>query len=75
VVSRKELIEALADLAEVLPPAVDGDADAAWRKQLMDRYATVRPFITLLGDVVPWGATDAGAAVIAALEALPTVVA
>jgi Tn3 transposase DDE domain len=41
----------------------------------MERYATVRPFIALLGDVVPWGATEAGAPVIAALEALPTVVA
>ena len=75
VVTRQELIEAMADLAEVLPPPADGDADTQWRAQLMERYATVRPFMALLGDVVPWGATEAGSPVIAALEALPTVVA
>ncbi|MBS2965384.1 DUF4158 domain-containing protein [Actinocrinis puniceicyclus] len=45
VVTRQELIEAMAELAEVLPPAADGDGDAQWRTQLMERYATVRPFI------------------------------
>lgn len=73
VVTREDLAKALADLAEVLPEGTDEDAETAWRAQLLDRYATVRRFTSLLADVVPWGATRAGVAVLEALRELPKV--
>ncbi|MFI9842036.1 hypothetical protein ACIHFD_33730 [Nonomuraea sp. NPDC051941] len=51
----------------LLPPAEDDDdREAEWRAALLDRYATVRPFIELLAAVIPWGCTEAGARVLAA---------
>ncbi|MBV9026946.1 MAG: Tn3 family transposase [Streptomycetaceae bacterium] len=73
IVTREELAKALAELVEILPEGVDEDADASWRKQLLDRYATVRPFTSLLAEVIPWGATEAGTPVIEALKELPKV--
>ncbi|MFE2037726.1 DUF4158 domain-containing protein [Streptomyces scopuliridis] len=73
VVTRNELAKALVELAEVLPEGGEEDAETAWRAQLLDRYATVRGFSSLLAEVVPWGETVAGTAVIEALRELPKV--
>ncbi|MCX4596498.1 Tn3 family transposase [Streptomyces sp. NBC_01549] len=72
-VTREELAKAIVDLAELLPDGGGEDADASWRRQLLDRYATVRPFTSLLAEVVPWGATKAGAPIVQALKELPKV--
>ncbi len=72
VVTREDLVKALADLSEVLPEGSEEDAETAWRA-LLDRYATVRGFTSLLAEVVPWGATRAGVAVVEALRELPKV--
>jgi hypothetical protein len=61
VVSREDLAAAVEAVRELLPPPGEADdGDAEWRAALVDRYATVRPFIELLASVIPWGCTDAG---------------
>ena len=77
VVSREDLAAAVEAVAELLPqgPADGDDGDAEWRAALTDRYATVRPFIDMLASAVPWGCTEAGGQVIAALRALPKLMA
>ncbi|MET9644806.1 Tn3 family transposase [Streptomyces syringium] len=70
-VTREELAKALVELGEMFPEGDDEDADALWRRQLLDRYATVRPFTSLLATVVPWGVTEAGETVVEALQGLP----
>lgn len=73
IVTREELVKAVVELGELLPEGSDEDADTAWRKQLIDRYATARRFTSLLAEVIPWGATQAGTPVIEALVELPKV--
>ncbi|MBB4914904.1 Tn3 family transposase [Streptosporangium saharense] len=73
VVPRQQLVKALAELNEMLPEGGDPDADAGWRAQLLERYATVRGFVALLAEVVPWGATTAGAPIVETLRRLPGV--
>jgi hypothetical protein len=58
-----------------LVPGAEEDDDAAWRAELLGRYATVRGFMESLATVIPWGATDAGVDVLAAVRALPGVLA
>ena len=70
VVPRRELAAALAAMFELAPP-LDSDADEAWRRQLVGRFGTVRPFLKALVEVVDFGATPQGADVLAALESLP----
>ncbi|MEU0397191.1 Tn3 family transposase [Streptomyces sp. NPDC006208] len=72
-VTREELAKAIVELGELLPEGTDEDADTAWRKQLLERYATVRPFTSLLAEVIPWGATQAGTPLVEALRELPKV--
>ncbi|GGV57568.1 transposase [Streptomyces spectabilis] len=73
IVTREELVKAVVELGELLPEGAGKDADTAWRKQLIDRYATARRFTSLLAEVIPWGATKAGAPVVEALRELPKV--
>ncbi|MGH3194624.1 MAG: Tn3 family transposase, partial [Streptosporangiaceae bacterium] len=77
VVTREQLAAALETVAGLLPPLAAGedDGDLEWRVELAGRYGTVRPFAEMLADVIPWGATAAGAPVVAALKALPKVMA
>ena len=76
VVSREDLAAAVEAVRELLPPPGEGDdGDAEWRAALVDRYATVRPFIELLASVIPWGCTDAGTRILAALRGLPKMMA
>jgi uncharacterized protein DUF4158/Tn3 transposase DDE domain-containing protein len=74
VAGREEVAKALATVVEMVPDA-DEDDDAAWRAQLVSRYPTVRGVLEPLATVIPWGATAAGAPVVAALRALPGVLA
>jgi len=74
VVPIEQLEAALAVIREFLP-AEEDDADLAWRAELTSRFASVRGFVELLAETVPWGGTDAGTPVIAALRALPRVLA
>lgn len=73
IVTREELAKTIVELTAILPEGADEDADTAWRKQLIDRYATARRFISLLAEVIPWGATKAGAPIVEALRQLPKV--
>ncbi|MEV0704588.1 hypothetical protein AB0I53_42640 [Saccharopolyspora sp. NPDC050389] len=51
VVPRSELAEALVAVVELAGPP-DSDADEAWRSELVKRFATVRPFLPLLCEVI-----------------------
>ena len=76
VVSREQLEAALETVAELLPlPSAEDDGDLEWRVELMERYATVRPFLEQLASVVPWGSTAVGSQIVAAVKALPRVTA
>ncbi len=76
VVSREDLAAAVEAVRELLPPPGEGDdGDAGWRAALAGRYASVRPFIELLASVIPWGCTDAGTRILAALRGLPKMMA
>jgi TnpA family transposase len=74
VASREALAKALATVVELVPDA-DEDDDVEWRAQLVARYPTVRGVLEPLATVIPWGATEAGEPVVAALRALPSVLA
>ncbi len=62
------LASAVATVDDLVRDADDVDADQ--RVELVKRYATVRPFISVLGEVVPFGASGDGTAVLTALRGL-----
>lgn len=70
VVPRTELTDALTAVVELAGPP-DSDVDEAWRTELVKRYATVRPFLPLLCEVIRFGAAPDGDRVLAALRDLP----
>ncbi|MEV0087611.1 Tn3 family transposase [Saccharopolyspora sp. NPDC050642] len=70
VVPRSELADALTAVVELAGPP-DSDADEAWRSELVKRFATVRPFLPLLCEVIRFGAAPDGERVLAALRDLP----
>ncbi|ABW14141.1 transposase Tn3 family protein [Parafrankia sp. EAN1pec] len=72
VVPREKLQAALVTVAEYLPDEAEDD-DADWRTELVTRYATVTGFLELLAETIAWGATPAGAPIVAALRDLPRV--
>lgn len=74
VVSRSELRAALVLVSENVPPADAADPDD-WRSELVGRYATVSGFLKVLSKVIKFGANAEGAAVLAAMEMLPGVLA
>ncbi len=69
-VPRDQLAAAVATVEE-LAPDDEGDRDAGARAERVNRYATVRPFLPVLTEVLPLGASDAGRAVLAAARTLP----
>jgi Domain of unknown function (DUF4158) len=71
VASRDKVASAIEAVEELAPFGEDDDDDADRRAELVKRYATVRPFLSMLTAVVPFGATDAGAPVLAAARSLP----
>jgi hypothetical protein len=74
VISRAELRAALALVSETVPPPGAEDPDD-WRVQLTGRYPTVSGFLKMLPGVISFGATAEGAPVLAAMRALPDVLA
>lgn len=72
VVPRSAVAAALTAVVELAPPP-DEDADVAWRAELVKRYATVRPFVLRLGQVIRFGAVEGGRAVLRAIQRLPDV--
>ena len=74
VVSRAELRAALVLVNENVPPADAADPDD-WRKELPGRYTAVSGFLMVLPKVIEFGANAEGAAVLAAMEMLPDVLA
>lgn len=73
VVPRGELAAALRALEELLP-APGSDDDEAWRAELVNRYASVRGFLPMLCEVIDFGATVEGAAVLEAMRSLPELI-
>ena len=69
VVPRSEIAAALAAVMELAPPT-DEDADEVWRVELVKRYATVRPFVPLLTEVIRFGAVEGGQTVLKAVRGL-----
>ena len=74
VVSRADLRAALAVVSESVPPPGAEDPDD-WRAELLGRYQTVAGVLKLLPSVISFGATAEGAPVLAAMRALPDVLA
>jgi hypothetical protein len=69
--SRDKVTAAVAAVEELAPFGEDDDDDADRRAELIKRYATVRPFLPMLPAVIPFGATAAGAPILAAARSLP----
>jgi len=69
VVPRNEIAAALAAVMELTPPT-DEDADEVWRVELVKRYATVRPFVPMLTEVIRFGAVEGGQTVLKAVRGL-----
>jgi hypothetical protein len=74
VISRADLRAALAVVSETVPPPGAEDPDD-WQAGLLSRYPTVTGFLKLLPSVISFGATAEGAPVLAAMRALPDVLA
>ena len=74
VISRADLRSALAVVNETVPPPGAEDPDD-WRAELLSRYQTVIGFLKVLPAVISFGATAEGAPVLAAMPALPDVLA
>lgn len=72
VAPRDRLADAVATVEELAPS--NDDDDAAWRAELVGRWAVVRPFLELLAKVVPFGANDNGRPVLDAARELPDLV-
>ena len=69
VVDREQLASAVATVEEFAPDVVD-DAASGPRQELLKRYATVRPFLSMLSAVVPMASTNAGRPVLLAVQGL-----
>jgi hypothetical protein len=74
VISRADLRAALTVVSETVPPPGAEDPDD-WRAGLLSRYQTVIGFLKLLPSVISFGATAEGAPVLAAMRALPDMLA
>lgn len=73
VVPRIEVAAALEAILELAPLAAD-EEDDVWRAELVKRYATVRPFLPMLSEVVTFGAVEPGRRVLDAVRRLPELV-
>ncbi len=67
--SRARLAAAVAGVQEMIPPPA-ADTQGQWRAQVVERFATVRPFVRLLCEVIEFGATVDAAPVLAAMRGL-----
>lgn len=71
-ISREKLMSAVATVQELAPDAGD-DADQG-QTELVKRYATVRPFVTVIAEVLPLAATPAGTELLTAVKGLRNLV-
>jgi TnpA family transposase len=71
VAPRQELTVALAAVLALAPPS-EATTEAIWHAELVLRYPTIRPFLPLLGTVIPFGAVDGSQEIVTALQRLPT---
>ena len=67
--SRARLAAAVAGVQEMIPPPA-ADTQGQWRAQMVERFATVRPFVRLLCEVIEFGATVDAAPMLAAMRDL-----
>lgn len=67
--TKNELRAAVATIDELVPPT-DAELTGQRMEELAGRFATVRPFLSLMMDTVAFGATGDGTAVLAAMKAL-----
>jgi TnpA family transposase len=74
-VSRAELRAAVATVNEMVPPPDAGAEADGWRAELVGRITTVSGFVKLLTGVIEFGANAEGQAVLAAMRALPEILA
>jgi len=72
VIDREQLAAAVATVQEFAPDAVD-DAASGQRREMLKRYATVRPFLAMLSVVLPMASTDAGRPALMAVQGLADV--
>ncbi len=70
IVPRRQLREAVDAVSEMVPPP-GADADAEARARLMERIATVTPFLKILTEVIEFGCTPEAGAALAAMRSLP----
>jgi hypothetical protein len=67
--SRARLAAAVAGVQEMIPPP-QADPHGEWRAAVVERLATVRPFVRLLCEVIEFGATVDASPVLAAMRDL-----
>jgi TnpA family transposase len=72
VISRTELRDAVAAVTDMVPPP-DADEDGEMRAKLAARIVTVSGFLKILTEVIVFGASEDGRAVLAAMKQLPKV--
>jgi hypothetical protein len=70
--SRDRLRAAVDGVAAMIPPA-GADPDGQWRAAVVERFATVRPFLRMLCEVIEFGATADAQRVLDAMRALPQI--
>lgn len=68
-VNREQLAAAVATV-QVFTPDLADDAASGQRQELLKRYATVRPFLSMLSAVLPMASTDTGRPVLLAVQGL-----
>jgi TnpA family transposase len=70
-VGSKEKVRAVVERVEASAPPAGTDSQGAWRAGVVERYATVRPFVKVLCEVIEFGATADAAPVLTAMRDLP----
>ena len=70
IVPRRQLRESVDAVSDMVPPP-DAAEDAELRARLTERIATVTPFMKILTEVITFGSTPEGEAVLAATRSLP----
>jgi hypothetical protein len=73
-VAPRAVVMSAAALVVSLVPEDEDSTEVAMRAALANRYATVRPFLALLGETSALGAAPVGARVLARVRRLPALV-
>jgi TnpA family transposase len=70
---RAKIQAAVVGVSQMLPPP-QADPDGQWRAQVVERFASVKPFLRMLCEVIEFGATTDAQPVLAAMRRLPDLV-